>query len=127
MLDRARRRTDIEWVSGAAADAAWDRELDLATMTSNAFQCLGTDEKLRSSLAAIRRSLRDGWRFVFGTRHPPARAWEGWRPPNAVDIEDGPQSGVRHHRAPALTPGRQSRVVRSRRASSTARWKVGYA
>ncbi|WP_331279877.1 methyltransferase domain-containing protein [Streptosporangium roseum] len=88
MLDRARRRTDIEWVSGVAADAAWDREFDLATMTSNAFQCLVTDDELRASLAAIRTSLRDGGQFVFGTRHPQARAWESWNPSNAFDIED---------------------------------------
>ncbi|MFF5212357.1 class I SAM-dependent methyltransferase [Streptosporangium sp. NPDC000396] len=88
MLGQARRRTDIEWVSGVAADAAWDREFDLATMTSNAFQCLVTDDELRASLTAIRASLRDGGRFVFGTRHPQARAWESWNPSNAFDIED---------------------------------------
>ena len=77
MLDRARHRTDIEWVSGVAADAAWDGEFDLATMTSNAFQHLVTDNELRASLTAIHASLRDGGRFVFGTRHPQARAWEG--------------------------------------------------
>lgn len=88
MLDRARRRTDIEWVSGVAADACWDREFDLATMTGNAFQCLVTDDDVRSSLAAIRTSLRDGGRFVFGTRHPQARDWENWKPSNAFDVED---------------------------------------
>jgi SAM-dependent methyltransferase len=88
MLDRARRRTDIEWVSGVVAEAAWHEEFDLATMTSNAFQCLITDDELRASLAAIRTSLRDGGRFLFGTRHPQARAWETWNPSNAVDVED---------------------------------------
>ncbi|WP_433257800.1 class I SAM-dependent methyltransferase [Streptosporangium sp. CA-135522] len=87
MLDRARRRTDIEWVHGVAADAAWAGEFDLATMTSNAFQCLITDDELRASLTAIRTSLRDGGRFVFGTRHPQARAWENWNPSKAFDIE----------------------------------------
>jgi len=88
MLDRARRRTDIEWVCGVAADAAWDAELDLATMTSNAFQCLVTDDELRASLTAIRTSLRDGGRFLFGTRHPQAHGWDSWNPSNAFDIED---------------------------------------
>ena len=40
MLARARRRDDVEWVLGSAADAAWAAEFDLATMTGNAFQCL---------------------------------------------------------------------------------------
>jgi SAM-dependent methyltransferase len=88
MLARARRRTDIEWVSGVAADAAWDGEFDLATMTSNAFQCLITDDELRASLTAIRTCLRDGGRFVFDTRHPQVREWEDWNPSNAFDVDD---------------------------------------
>jgi SAM-dependent methyltransferase len=87
MLDRARRRTDVEWVCGKAADAAWDAKFDLATMTSNAFQCFITDDELRASLAAIRRSLRPGGRFVFGTRHPQVREWERWNPANAYDVD----------------------------------------
>ncbi|HYS38586.1 MAG TPA: class I SAM-dependent methyltransferase [Pseudonocardiaceae bacterium] len=88
MLARARPRTDIEWVDGVAADAAWNQEFDRATMTSNAFQCLITDDELRASLTAIHTSLRDGGRFVFGTRHPQARAWENWNPAHAFDVED---------------------------------------
>ena len=45
-------------------------------MTSNAFQYLITDDELRASLSAIRSSLRDGGRFLFGTRHPQVRAWD---------------------------------------------------
>src|SRR5687768_5610904 len=60
---------DVEWVCGVAADAAWTAEFDLATMTSNAFQCLVTDDEARLSSAAIRTCLRDGGRFLFGTRH----------------------------------------------------------
>lgn len=88
-LDRARRRTDIEWVAGVAADAAWDREFDLATMVSHAFQCLVGDEELRASLAAIRSALRDGGRFAFETRHPQARAWDSWTPDHATEVVDG--------------------------------------
>jgi SAM-dependent methyltransferase len=87
MLARARRCTDIEWIDGVAADAGWDREFDLATMTGNAFQCLITDDELRASLTAIRTSLDSGGRFVFGTRHPQAREWENWKPAHAFDVE----------------------------------------
>lgn len=76
MLERARVRTDVEWVLGTAADAAWDRGFELATMVSHAFQCLITDDELRASLAAVRQALVDGGRFAFETRHPAARAWE---------------------------------------------------
>lgn len=96
-LDRARRRTDIEWVLGTAADAAWDREFDLATMTSHAFQCLIGDDEVRASLGAIRAALVDGGRFAFDTRHPAARAWEGWN--NGSEVEDpaGRTLRVAHH------------------------------
>ncbi len=87
-LARARHRTDIEWVEGPAAAAAWDAEFDLATMVSHAFQCLTTDAEIRTSLAAIRAALRQGGRFAFETRHPQARAWEDWNPSNATDLVD---------------------------------------
>ncbi|GAA3142834.1 class I SAM-dependent methyltransferase [Planomonospora alba] len=87
-LERARRRADVEWVEGVAADAAWDREFDLATMASNAFQCLVGDDELRASLTAIRAALRDGGLFAFETRHPQARAWEDWTPQNATEVVD---------------------------------------
>lgn len=91
MLERARRRDDIEWVLGKADEMRWVGEFDLATMNSNAFQCLVTDEELSASLSAIRTALRDGGRFAFGTRHVQARAWESWNPSNAFDttLPDG--------------------------------------
>jgi SAM-dependent methyltransferase len=78
-LDRARRRTDVEWVRAKAEDARWQAEFDLAIMSSNAFQCFVTDDDLRKSLRAIRSALRPGARFAFDTRYPAARAWDEWR------------------------------------------------
>jgi SAM-dependent methyltransferase len=69
-LDRARRRADVEWTEGTAAQGSWEAEFDLATMTGHAFQFLVTDDDLRASLAAIHAALREGGRFVFETRHP---------------------------------------------------------
>ncbi|MFF1925142.1 methyltransferase domain-containing protein [Streptomyces sp. NPDC058221] len=85
-LDRARRRSDVDWVEGTAAGATADARFDLAIMTGHAFQCLVTDDALRSSLAAIHAALRGGGHFVFETRHPQARAWEDWNPSNAVGV-----------------------------------------
>jgi SAM-dependent methyltransferase len=87
-LDRARRRTDIEWVQGKAQDMAWEREFALAVMAGNVFQVLVTDAELRASLAAIRAALVDGGRLVFGTRNPRVRAWETWNPSNPLDVVD---------------------------------------
>ena len=77
-LRRARRRPDIEWLEGPAADIPWRGEFELATMANNAFQCLVTDGDIAASLTAVRAALTGGGRFVFETRHPQARAWEAW-------------------------------------------------
>jgi SAM-dependent methyltransferase len=87
-LARARRREDIEWVQCTAAGARWKGDFDLAVMASNAFQVFVSDEDLRASLAAIRLALVDGGRFVFGTRNPLVREWEGWRPSTPFDVVD---------------------------------------
>ena len=81
-LERARRRTDVEWFEGTAANARWKSEFELATMTGHAFQCLVADLEVSESLAAIYASLREGGHFVFETRHPQARAWEKWNSTN---------------------------------------------
>jgi SAM-dependent methyltransferase len=57
MLDRARKRSDIEWCLGDLASAAWEHEFDLVVMTGHAFQVLVSDDELRASLAAIRSTL----------------------------------------------------------------------
>jgi SAM-dependent methyltransferase len=96
-LGRARRRADVEWVEGRAADMTWDREFELAVMASNVFQVFVGDEELAASLAATRAALVQGGRLVFGTRNPRARAWEGWTPATPFDVVD-------HH-------GRELRIV----------------
>lgn len=88
MLARARRHDSIEWVAGTAAQAAWDREFDLAVMTGHAFQCLVADDDVVASLAAVRAALRVGGRFAFETRHPQARAWLDWNPSQATETVD---------------------------------------
>ena len=87
-LNVARRRADIEWVSGTAASMTFSREFNLALMTGHAFQVLVTDEDVRESLAAIGRALVDRGLFAFETRNPLARTWEGWKPENAIDVVD---------------------------------------
>ena len=87
-LARARRRDDVEWVQGRAADMTFAREFDLAVMASNVFQVFVTDEELRGSLAATRAALVPDGRLVLGTRNPRVRAWEGWNPANPIDVVD---------------------------------------
>ncbi|MFG2677216.1 class I SAM-dependent methyltransferase [Streptomyces sp. NPDC048445] len=85
-LERARRRADIEWIDGTAMEAERGANFELATMVGHAFQNLITDQDVRASLAGICAALRPGGRFVFETRHPQARAWEGWTSSNPDDV-----------------------------------------
>jgi SAM-dependent methyltransferase len=94
-LDRARCRADAEWAEGTAADARWEADFGLATMTGHAFQFLVTDHDLRASLAAIRRALRSGGCFVFETRHPQVRAWQDWNPANGSQVTDAAGRALR--------------------------------
>lgn len=88
MLTRARRRDDIEWHAGRAAQMSFDREFALVTMANNAFQFLAADDDIRASLAAIRAALTEDGRFAFETRNPLARAWDDWNPSNPFDVVD---------------------------------------
>lgn len=99
MLSVARRRRDIAWVAGTAAAMAWEGEFDLVVMTGHAFQFLVHDDDLRASLAAIRRALSGGGRFVFDTRNPLTRVWENWNPANATEVVDPSGRRVRIHHA----------------------------
>jgi hypothetical protein len=83
MLERARERTDIEWVLGDLTVARWRAEFDLIVMTGHAFQAIVTDDDIAASLETARTALIDGGVFAFDTRNPAARAWEAWRPENA--------------------------------------------
>jgi SAM-dependent methyltransferase len=86
-LALARRRADIEWIEGTAAQAPADG-FELVIMTGHAFQFLLGDDELRDSLRAIRAALGPGGRFAFETRHPQARAWQDWNPAHAVEVTD---------------------------------------
>jgi SAM-dependent methyltransferase len=86
MLAQARRRSDIEWVEGDLVSGGFEGAFDLIVMTGHAFQVLVADDDLRAALAAARRALTADGRYAFETRNPAARAWEQWRPDQAVSV-----------------------------------------
>jgi SAM-dependent methyltransferase len=88
MLERARVRTDVEWVHGDPTTATWEGAFELAVMTGHAFQELLTDEETATALAAVRRALTPDGMFAFETRNPADRAWESWNPDNARQARD---------------------------------------
>ncbi len=110
MLVQARRQEPaVEWVLGDLRTRRWDTDdFDLVVMTGHAFQELLGDEELRAALTAVRSALSATGRFVFETRNPAARAWEGWTPDRVRQVSgpddrpvrvwhevEGPPSGER--------------------------------
>jgi SAM-dependent methyltransferase len=105
MLERARVRTDVEWVHGELTTTTWEGVFDLAVMTGHAFQELLTDQEITTALMALRRALAAGGVFAFETRNPAARAWESWNPGNAVHTRDGDGAPLTQtHQAQPPTP-----------------------
>ncbi|HEV7979662.1 class I SAM-dependent methyltransferase [Amycolatopsis sp.] len=95
MIERARKRTDVEWLLGDLTTVHLDREFDLIVMAGHAFQVFVTDDELRTSLASIRSALTENGRFAFETRNPAARAWERWTPDNVSEFVDACGNTVR--------------------------------
>ena len=81
MLDIARGRkggAQVTWVQADARRLDLNECFDLIVLTSHAFQVFLTDEDQRAGLDTIRRHLAPDGRFVFDTRNPARKAWEGW-------------------------------------------------
>lgn len=81
----------VTWVAGdATALDGLPLTADLVVMTGNVAQVFVSDDDWHLTLAAVRGILRPGGWFVFETRRPEARAWEGWDlEPTAVPLPDG--------------------------------------
>lgn len=96
MLEIARAKPGAERVRWVEADARWldlGQRFDLIVMTGHAFQALLTDQDRALALAAVARHLAPGGRFVFDSRNPARREWEGWRPDLSRRSFDDPALG----------------------------------
>ncbi|GAB0117002.1 class I SAM-dependent methyltransferase [Acidisoma sp. 7E03] len=88
MLDFGRRTPDgamIDWRHGTIAALPEAMQFDTVIMTGHAFQCLVTEAAVAETMAAVRRHLLPGGRFMFESRNPLVREWDGWTPED-VDI-----------------------------------------
>lgn len=119
MLERARARSDIEWILGDLGTTAWNREFELVVMTGHAFQVFVEDEELRTALAAIRSALTDTGQFAFETRNPLVRAWERWTPDAPIDAV-GPTGAPIRLTHQLHTPVRGDRVAFTSTVTSSA-------
>ncbi len=120
MLAQARKRTDIEWISGGPSSVAWAGDFDLVVMTGHAFQVFVEDEELRTALAAIRAALSDDGRFAFETRNPLARAWEAWDSEERPEVDD--PDGARVCMTRLVTAPFDGRIVSFSRTFQSAAW-----
>ncbi len=96
MLDIARSRkggAQVAWVQADARNLDLDERFDLIVLTSHAFQVFLTDEDQRAALDSIRRHLAPNGRFVFDTRNPARKAWEGWTPARTARCVHHPKLG----------------------------------
>lgn len=83
MIDAALRKPGAErvsWFVGQCDAVPDDAVFDRVVMTGHAFQCLITDAEISDLFRDVRPHLAPEGRFVFDTRDPDARAWEGWKP-----------------------------------------------
>ncbi|HEX6683357.1 MAG TPA: class I SAM-dependent methyltransferase [Candidatus Limnocylindrales bacterium] len=89
MLDRARVRSDVDWILGDLGTVRFEHEFDLVVMTGHVFQVFLTDEDIAAALAAVRRALTGDGRFAFETLNPLPRPWERWTNSAEVVAPDG--------------------------------------
>ena len=91
VIQLARSYADIRWVEGHLEDQGWENAFDLVVMTGHAFQTVLGQEKMQRFLASVANALSVGGRFIFESRNPAARAWEGWasQPATEIDMPDG--------------------------------------
>ncbi|MFD0854986.1 class I SAM-dependent methyltransferase [Actinomadura adrarensis] len=82
----------ITWIPGEVADVP-GLGADLAVMTGNVAQVFLTDDEWTRLLQGVHAALRPEGHFVFETRRPGFRAWEGWASENAPVTVDVPGVG----------------------------------
>jgi SAM-dependent methyltransferase len=80
VLDVARAKPDadcVRWIHGDATSLP-PLQVELATMTGNVAQAIVDRADWEATLRGINDALCAGGHFVFETRDPACRAWEGW-------------------------------------------------
>jgi SAM-dependent methyltransferase len=96
MLDVGRARPGgeaVEWVEADARTVRTGRRYDLIVLNGHVFQVFLTDEDQLAALRTIAAHLAPGGRFIFDTRNPAIRSWEGRTRANTVKRIDHPELG----------------------------------
>jgi SAM-dependent methyltransferase len=96
MLDIARARQGgdrVAWVQADARTLRLDERFDLILLTGHVFQVFLSDEDQQAALATIAAHLNPNGRFIFDTRNPALRTWEGRTRHNSLRRLEHPQLG----------------------------------
>jgi ubiquinone/menaquinone biosynthesis C-methylase UbiE len=97
MLDIARQRLGgdkVAWVQADARSVRLGERFDLIVLTGHAFQVFLTEEDQTAVLATIKAHLNPDGRFIFDSRNPRLRTWEGRNRHNSLHRLEHPQLGT---------------------------------
>jgi SAM-dependent methyltransferase len=97
MLDIARRRPGgdkVAWVQADARSVRLGERFDLIVLTGHVFQVFLSDEEQKAVLATISAHLNPDGRFIFNSRNPRLRTWEGRNRHNSLHRLEDPQLGT---------------------------------
>lgn len=96
MLDIARQRPGGDkatWIQADARTVRLGERFDLVLLTGHVFQVFLTKEDQAAALATIAAHLSPDGRFIFDSRNPRLRTWEGRNRHNSLHRLEHPQLG----------------------------------
>jgi ubiquinone/menaquinone biosynthesis C-methylase UbiE len=97
MLEIARNRPggdQVAWVQADARTMRLGERFDLVLLTGHVFQVFLTPEDQKTALATIAAHLNPNGRFIFDSRNPRLRTWEGRDRHNSLHRLEHPQLGA---------------------------------
>ncbi|SFZ83145.1 Methyltransferase domain-containing protein [Devosia enhydra] len=97
MLEVGRQRqggSEVEWIESDARHVRTGRLYDLVVMTGHVFQVFLAEADQLAVLHTVKAHLAPGGRFIFDTRNPAIRSWEGRNRANTLKRIDHPDLGA---------------------------------
>lgn len=97
MLEIGRKRPGgdkVTWVQADARTVRLGERFDLVLLTGHVFQVFLTPEDQAAALATIAAHLNSNGRFIFDSRNPRLRTWEGRNRHNSLHQLEHPQLGT---------------------------------
>ena len=82
----------VQWLHGDATSLP-PMQVGLATMTGNVAQAIVEPDDWDGTLHGVAAAVRPAGHFVFETRDPSYRAWEGWNRDSSYAVTDIPGVG----------------------------------